>query len=181
MLRGINVSGQKKIAMTELRFLYESLGFDNVVTYIQSGNVIFECKSNNKAQLKTKIENALEKTYKFCVPVEIRTDREIESVLNNSPFGNIDPDKEGTKYLVTFLSSIPMESKVLEIQQFVAIPEKLVVRDQEVYLYCPNGYGKSKLSNNFLERKFAVEATTRNWKTVRKLYELSREPLNNVL
>ena len=71
------------------------------------------------------------------------------------------------------MSSKPQDVKVSDIQKYVVAPEKLVVRDKEVYLYCPNGYGKSKLSNNFIEQKLGVEATTRNWKSIHKLYELS--------
>ena len=174
MLRGINVSGQKKVKMDDLRALYESLGLQNVITYIQSGNVIFECRNTNKTELKQKIEKSIEEKYEFKVPVEIRTDRELENILNNSPFGHIELAEEGTQFLVTFLSTIPSESKVSEIQHFVAAPEQLFICGQEIYLHCPNGYGKSKLSNSFLENKLGIKATTRNWKTVNKLYELTK-------
>ena len=173
ILRGINVSGQKKIKMGDLKSLYELLGFQNVVTYIQSGNVIFDATVNNKADLKAKIEEAIEGKYKFHVPVEIRTNGEIENIIKNSPFGAVDLVEDGTKVLVTFLSSKPSEVKVSDIQKYVVEPEKLVVSGKEVYLYCPNGYGKSKLSNTFIESKLGIEATTRNWKSVHKLYELS--------
>ncbi len=173
ILRGINVSGQKKIKMADLKSMYELLGFQNVVTYIQSGNVVFDTKVKNKADLKTMIEDAIEKKYKFHAPVEIRTNRDIENIIKNIPFGSVDLVEDGTKVLVTFLSSKPSEAKVSDIQKYVVAPEKLVVRGKEVYLYCPNGYGRSKLSNTFLEHKLEVEATTRNWKSVHKLYELS--------
>lgn len=173
ILRGINVSGQKKIKMLDLKSLYESLGFQNVVTYIQSGNVIFETSDKNKSNVKMLIEDAIVKKYKFHVPVEIRTKREIESIIKNNPFGTVDLVKDGTKVLVTFLSSIPDKVKVTEVLSKVVTPEKLVIKGQEVYLYCPNGYGVSKLSNSFIEKKLEVEATTRNWKSVHKLYELS--------
>ena len=83
--------------------------------------------------------------------------------------------EDGTKVLVTFLSSTPSEAKVADVLKYVVAPEILVVRGKYVYLYCPNGYGKSKLSNTFLEHKLGIEATTRNWKSVHKLYELSVE------
>jgi len=173
ILRGINVSGQKKIKMLELKLLYESLGFTNVVTYIQSGNVIFEARGKNKSDLKTIIEEAIEKKYKFYVPVEIRTNREMESIIKNCPFGAVDLEVDGTKVLVTFLGAKPDNVNVATVLSYVVSPEKLIVKGKEVYLYCPNGYGKSKLSNTFLENKLGVEATTRNWKSVHKLYELS--------
>ena len=173
ILRGINVSGQKKIKMSDLKSLYELLDFQNVVTYIQSGNVIFDASVENTDELKITIEKAIEEKYKFHVPVEIRTNHEIENIINNCPFGSVNLAEDGSKVLVTFLSSEPQEEMALDIQKYVVVPEKLVVRGKEVYLYCPNGYGKSKLSNTFLEKKLNVVATTRNWKSVYKLHELS--------
>jgi uncharacterized protein (DUF1697 family) len=172
ILRGINVSGQKKIKMADLKSLYELLGFQSVVTYIQSGNVIFDT-SKNRGDLKVIIEKAIEEKYKFHVPVELRTNHEIENIISNCPFGSVNLAEDGTKVLVTFLSSEPQEGMALDIQKNVVAPEKLVIRGKEVYLYCPNGYGKSKLSNTFLEKKLNVEATTRNWKSVYKLHKLS--------
>jgi uncharacterized protein (DUF1697 family) len=173
ILRGINVSGQKKINMTDLKSLYELLGFQNVVTYIQSGNVIFDAAVTNKTDLKARIEKTIEEKYEFHVPVEIRTNHEMSNIIKNCPFGSVDLVEDGTKILVTFLSSKPSEAMVSDIQKYVVAPEKLVIRGKEVYLYCPNGYGKSKLSNTFLEHKLGVEATTRNWKSLHKLNELS--------
>ncbi len=173
VLRGINISGQKKIKMADLKSLYESLGLQNVVTYIQSGNVIFNADSEDKTELKEKIEKAIEEKYTFRVPVVIRTHREISNIINNNPLGPVDLQKDGTKVLVTFLSSQPTQDRVSGIQQYVTEPEQLFVVGKEVYLYCPNGYGKSKLSNAFLEQKLGVGATTRNWKSVLKLHELS--------
>ncbi|GBD88134.1 hypothetical protein BMS3Abin03_02069 [bacterium BMS3Abin03] len=174
MLRGINVSGQKKIKMDDLRSLYEELDFENVVTYIQSGNVVFDSKIKNTASLKLKIEAAIDEKYKFFVNVIIRTADEWQKVINNNLFGHIDLENESKKYLVTFLSAVPSAKSISELRQYVTKPDKLVVHNKEVYLYIPNGYGKSKLSNTFIERKLGVEATTRNWKTVVKLYGLSR-------
>jgi len=173
ILRGINVSGQKKIKMADLKSLYESSGYENVVTYIQSGNVVFESSDKNTLKLKKTIEDAIQKKYKFDVPVEIRTKSEFKNIIKNSPFGSINLEKDGAKFLVTFLATKPAKDKVSDVLKYVVLPEKLVVKGKEVYLYCPNGYGKSKLSNTFLEKKLGVEATTRNWKSVQKLYELS--------
>jgi len=173
ILRGINVSGQKKIKMSGLKSLYDSLGFHNVETYIQSGNVIFESSDKNISKLKKSIEDAIQKKYIFNVSVEIRTKLEFKKIIKNSPFGSIDLKTDGTKVLVTFLANKPTKECVTDVLKYVKLPEKLVVKGKEVYLYCPNGYGKSKLSNTFLEKKLGVEATTRNWKSVQKLYELS--------
>ena len=175
ILRGINVSGQKKIKMLDLKSLYESLGFHNVETYIQSGNVIFDDNEKDKIDLKTTIEATINKKYKFQVPVEIRTKHEFKNIIHNNPFASIDVEENATKLLITFLSSKPSKINISNILKQVTPPEALVVNGQEVYLYCPNGYGKSKLSNTFLEKKLDVTATTRNWKSVHKIYELSAQ------
>ena len=173
ILRGINVAGQKKIKMADLKALYEKLGFESVVTYIQSGNVIFDANSKNAADLKGLIEKAIEAKFKFSVPVIIRTNEELKKVIGQCPFGKIDYENDGAKVLVTFASSKPGKDKVDNIGKFVVPPEELVVCGKEIYLYCPNGYGKSKLSNSFVEAKLGIEATTRNIKSVIKLHELS--------
>jgi len=170
ILRGINVSGQKKIKMSDLKSLCESLGFENVTTYIQSGNVIFDSASKDSADLKAKIERAIKVEYAFQVPVVMRTHKNFANIINNCPYH---PITDATKVLVTFLSEVPDKSRLNRLIECVVEPEKLVVNGAEAYVYCPNGYGNSKLSNAFLEKKLGVEATTRNWKSVSKLYELS--------
>jgi len=100
------------------------------------------------------------------VPVELRTNRAIGDIIKNNPFGAIVLAENGTKVLVTFLGAEPDKVKVSTVLSYVILPEKLVIEGKEIYLYCPNGYGKSKLSNAFLENKLGVKATTRNWKSV---------------
>ena len=174
MLRGINVSGQKKIKMDDLKALFESLEFANVKTYIQSGNVIFESSTLDLEELKTTIEDNIEKAFGFSVSVIIRSTYEFESIIKSNPFIGHGSREDDTKFLVTFLTNAPPESIAKTVQQFAKKPEALVIRGREIYLHCPNGYGKSKLSNSFLERKLGVTATTRNWKTVKQLNELSK-------
>ena len=173
LLRGINVSGKNTIKMVELKSLYESLGFTDIITYIQSGNVVFNSNKKDKAKLEETIEDAIEAEYKFRVPVNIRSKDEFKNIIAKNPFGTIDPVKDGTKFLVTFLYSKPALKLIAELQNYVVKPEQLVAESKQLYLYCPNGYGKSKLSNTFIERKLGVKATTRNWKSVCNLYDLS--------
>jgi len=173
LLRGINVGGQKIIKMVDLKSLYEFLGFRNVTTYIQSGNVIFDTNIKNKTDLQKRIEEGIESKYEFHVPVEIRTNCEMGDIIKNCPFGKVDLLEYGAKILVTFLFLEPEESRVADLKKYVIAPEKLVLFKKEIYLYCPNGYGKSKLSSTLIENKLGIEATTRNWKSVHKLYELS--------
>jgi len=185
LLRGINVSGQKKILMNDLKSLYQALGFQNVITYIQSGNVIFDATNKKKTELKAMIESAIKYKYKFHAPVEIRTNPELINIIKNCPFDGVDLTGndlaghdlagKGTKILVTFLSDYPSKLAIKEVLENVIAPDKLIIEGKEVYLFCPGGYGKSKLNNIFLERKLGVEATTRNWKSVHKLSELSKQ------
>lgn len=175
ILRGINVSGQKKIKMADLKALFEVQGFVNVTTYIQSGNVVFESAETDRSKLKETIERAVEKKYKFHVPVDLRTSQELKEIIDCCPYEEAKSEENDAKVLVTFLHSAPSKKKQELLLEYVKKPEKLVAKGAEIYLYCPNGYGKSKLSNTFLENKLGISATTRNWKSVKKLYELSAQ------
>jgi uncharacterized protein (DUF1697 family) len=171
ILRGINVSGQKKILMAELKKLYEELGFKNVKTFIQSGNVVFESKSDTK--LAKKIEQKISEQYNFDVPVIIRTTEEMQQVINANPFlkqKNIDT----TKLHVTYLSGIPQQEHITKANTYAYEPDQFIISGKEVYLYCPNGYGNTKLTNNFFENKLKVTATTRNWKTTNELLSIMK-------
>jgi uncharacterized protein (DUF1697 family) len=172
ILRGINVSGQRKIQMTDLKALYEALKFTNVITYIQSGNVIFKSKSASDQKLAKRIEDAIYERYNFNVPVIIRTVEEMEHAISVNPFlkqSKIDIEK----LHITFLAEIPEQENVESIRNIDYSPDKFIILDKEVYLYCPNGYGITKLSNNFFEQKLKIKATTRNWRTVNKLFEMA--------
>ena len=171
ILRGINVSGQKKIKMADLSALYESLGFINVGTYIQSGNVVFEAAGANVDKIMLGIEQVIKKRYGFKVPVLLRTQKEIHATLKANPFlkeHNVDT----SKLHVTFLQRAPGASTIKNFKPDSLGQDRYFIRGSEVYLYCPGGYGKTRLSNTFLEKNLGVSATTRNWKTVNMLHEL---------
>ncbi|MDQ6813715.1 MAG: DUF1697 domain-containing protein [Bacteroidota bacterium] len=173
ILRGINVSGHRKIAMSDLKDLYEDLQFKAVTTYIQSGNVIFKAaESAAKGDLPKKIEKAILEAYGFEVPVIIRTIAEIEQIIAKNPFLP-DSNTDLEKLHITFLSAMPDEEKLKSIATVDFSPDKFIINNREVFLYIPGGYGNTKLSNNFFEGKMKVTATTRNWKTVNKLLELA--------
>ena len=171
MLRGINVSGKNTIRMEELRELYETLDFKKVQTYVQSGNVIFETSDTNPSELATKIEKKIKQKFTFDVPVFIRTKSVFEKLIENHPFLGKDP----TKLHVTFLSDKPTKPPLEEIRAATTEDEEFSIIGKEIYLFCPSGYGNTKLSNNFFERKLNVRATTRNWKTVNTLFSLAQK------
>jgi len=171
MLRGINVSGQKKIRMADLRSLYESLGLINVRSYLQSGNVIFDSEEENVEKLKDAIEAQIESTFGFSVPVLIQTSEDFQRAIKEHPFA----EEEAIRVLVTFLYESPEKSKLEELSQHEDKVDKFAIGEQEIFLFCPDGYGRTKLSNNFFEKKLGVIATTRNWKSVNALYEMASE------
>ena len=172
MIRGINVSGQKKIKMNELKLLYESLNFQNVVTYIQSGNIIFEQTDSEYSVLSKNIEEKILGAFGFNVTVFIRTVNDLKKIFKNNPFLK-KREEDINKLHVTFLSHKPSQSLTGEIDILKYKPDEFQFNENEIYLFCPNGYGRTKLSNNFFERKLKVSATTRNWKTINKLIEIA--------
>ncbi|MDG1708923.1 MAG: DUF1697 domain-containing protein [Emcibacteraceae bacterium] len=175
LLRGINVSGQKKIIMSELKVMIENLGFENVLTYIQSGNIIFEHQSDHPEKFKNTLENAIEKKYGFSVYIDVLRVATINKIFQNLPFGNIDLAADGSKVIVCFLSDYPDADDLSRLKEFLNSTEKLISLDKILYLHCPEGSGKSKVSNAVIERKLNVTSTARNLKTVAKLCELSKD------
>jgi uncharacterized protein (DUF1697 family) len=174
MLRGINVGGQKKIQMDRLRESFEALGFEQVKTYVQSGNVIFKAKSGSPLRLSKKVEGQILKDFGFSISVILRTSHEMGQTIRNNPFVK-EKGIDLSKLHVTFLASCPNKATVQKLEALAAEPDQFCYSGKEVYLYCPNGYGRTKLSNNALERVLSVCATTRNWRTANKLFALSLE------
>lgn len=171
ILRGINVGGRRKILMTDLRDVYQKLGFINITTYIQSGNVIFDCKKAVEAKkLEDKIQKAIFDTYGFEVPVIIRSVNEIEhSILNNPFLGS----NEIERLHLTFLKETPDTINLEQINEYSFAFDDFKIMDKNVFIYCSGKYSDSKLTNTFFEKKLKVSATTRNWKTVNKLFEIA--------
>jgi len=174
ILRGINVSGQKLIKMDALRKLYENLNFLNVTTYVQSGNVIFTTNDIELHELEQKIYHQIEKEFGFEVPVIVLTVDKLKHIIENNPFLN-DPDKDPAYLHVTFLSSKSGNYDMRAIENKKQEGEEVSFSDNAVYLYCPNGYGRTKLTNNFIEAKLKVGATTRNWKTTNELFKITQK------
>ena len=174
MLRGINVSGQKKIKMEELRALYESLNFKNVRTYIQSGNVIFEYPKSNISALANKIQNCIRRTFDFSVTVIIRTENEFQHLIENNPFYGENRKEDITKLHVTLLADTSSASFIDEVNKPEDDSDEFFMAGKEIYLFCPDGYGRTKLSNSYFEKQLGVSATTRNWKTINALCDIAK-------
>ena len=168
-LRGINVSGQKLIKMAELRELLKNNGFQNLKTYIQSGNLVFDC-SGSKMEIENKIHKLIKESYGFEVPMVVLTKDEIEKTTNQNPFDMDETDIK--RFCVVFLKNKPDQNLVKEIEGVSFDGEELSVIDDKIFLHCPNGFARTKLNNNFFEKKLKTEATTRNWNTCLKMIEM---------
>jgi uncharacterized protein (DUF1697 family) len=173
LLRGINVSGQKMIKMDHLKSFFESMKLQNMRTYIQSGNVLFESAEKDAQSLTKKIEKGIEDTYSFQVSVILRTVDELESVISQSPY-KLEEMKETDSLYVSFLAEAPTSEAIEKCMTFQNDLDEFIIQNREVYILIHKSYGNSQFSNNFLEKKLKVVATTRNWATVNKLISMGR-------
>jgi len=172
ILRGINVSGHKPVKMVDLRNVFAELGFENVKTYIQSGNVVFESKETDAIKFKSSIEKAIVQRYGFEVPVLILKKAELVAIASGNPYLT-DGRNEDTKFLhVTFLGDEPEKIELDKLADLNYPPDEFYRIGKAMYLFTPGGYGNTKLSNTFFEAKLKVQATTRNWKTAHELLKM---------
>lgn len=174
MLRGINVSGKKLVKMDALRMMYENLSFLNVRTYVQSDNVVFIYKDTDVGELEDIIGAEIERCFGFVVPVIVLKKDVLQAIINQNPFAN-DLSKDELYLHVTFLSNKPKEYDKSIFEKGKQSGEEFYFTDIAVYLYLPNGYGRTKLTNSLFENKLKVMATTRNWKTTKELLKLAAQ------
>ena len=174
MLRGINVGANKRMKMEKLRTSCEALGLQQVKTYIQSGNLIFQAAKLSPAAVSKKVEERIISDFGFPVDVISRNREEMKKVIQANPLlkeAGIDP----TKLHVTFLSDTPPDGAVKKLQELTLPPDRARCLGKEVYFYFPNGVSGSSLWKHPLDRVLSVTATMRNWNTVNKLYEMALE------
>ena len=165
ILRGINVGGKRVIKMTDLISLYSKLGFADVVTFIQSGNITFFSTSTDILELKSKIEKGILNEFGFEVMTIVFEEDYLNNVISNNPFKN-----GSTK--MQYFSFLDKEPSIELIEKFNAdftSNTEVFVGDKVVYVFCKNGYSKTKFNNNFIEKKLKVNSTTRNFNTLMKL------------
>jgi uncharacterized protein (DUF1697 family) len=173
MLRGVNVGGHNKIKMDALRDLYESLGLRDAQTYVQSGNVVFRAEAKDFPLLARRIEDAIEKRFSFRPEVTLRTTSDLRDVLARNPFAkrrDLDPGK----LIVTFLAAEPNREARDEILKIKAGPEEVHFDGRELYIYFPDGMGRSKLWPA-IDKALKKSGTGRNWNTVTKLLEMAEK------
>src|SRR2546421_3084187 len=171
LFRGINVGGHHKVRMADLKELHASLGFKDVLPYIQSGNVVFTSDEADVARLQRDIEEGFEKQFGFHVEVFVRTSAELQDIIENNPFQS-QPGRESKWVVVLFLAARPDDTAQEDLLKAYAGPEEFFITGKEVYIYYTNGIGRSKLSLSLLEKKLKTVGTARNWNTVLQLQKL---------
>jgi len=169
-LRGINVGGKNKVKMETLREVFGALLFQNVKTYINSGNVIFETAKSDDRQIAAKIEKAIESEFSLVIKVMVRTIDELEAVIKNNPFdGQFENDKD---LHVLFLDEELAEEKRELLLSNNNENEMFAVRNREIFCLLRVGFSDSLLGKDYIGKKLKTPATARNWRTVNKIVEL---------
>jgi uncharacterized protein (DUF1697 family) len=170
LLRGINLGGANIMKMDDLKAVFSELGFKNVKSYINSGNLAFDTAKTSETKLIDRIENAVEKEFGRRVHIMVREQQDIGCILKNNPF---EGEYESHKHMHVLFLKEPMPAEKEKLLQDSALPgERYHVNGREVYNLLPNGVAGSLLTKGFFEKKPAVPYTGRNWRTVEKLAEL---------
>jgi uncharacterized protein (DUF1697 family) len=176
-LRGVNMTGHNSMKMTDLAALYFDLGLIEPETFIQSGNVIFSSgKKMGVPEIALSIEKAINSKYGYDVPVMIRNLTEMKNILSSNPYLseiNFDP----AKMAVIFLHDDVTESQIQKVADVDYPPDKFKIIGNEIYTFCPNGFGRTKIYTNFFEKKMNVKGTARSWKTITTILGLAEKRL----
>ncbi|WP_324786795.1 DUF1697 domain-containing protein [Streptomyces sp. H51] len=173
LLRGVNVGSARKVPMAELRAVVESLGHDRVRTYLQSGQAVFTAGHGDEESLAAELARAIEQRFGFGVDVIVRDHAYLRAVAAACPFPAA--DLEPKQLHVTYFSAPVDEERFAALDRGAYLPEEFRLGDRALYLYAPDGLGRSKLAGHLAKPRITdgVVATTRNWNTVLKLAELT--------
>jgi len=172
LLRGINVGGKNKLPMAELRTLLSENGYENVSTYIQSGN-IFLNSTKTVDKINVHIKQLLKQQLGYDIPVVTLTAEEIKTCYTENPFLKIEDNIKNLH--VTFLNTAPEKGSIehFTLNNNNNNNDAYSIEGRIIYLHTPDGYRNTKFTNGEFEKKLKVQATTRNWRTTTKLFELS--------
>lgn len=170
LLRGINVGGKNKLPMRDLTGLFVEAGCCDIQTYIQSGNVLFAADPDTLPSLSAALTTLIAERFGLRVPVVLRTAAEIRDAVRHNPYLEQGAPEETLH--VVFLADQPDERRIARLDPDRSPPDAFVVRGREVYLRLPNGAGRTKLTNDYLDRTLATISTARNWRTVCQLLAL---------
>jgi len=170
LLRGINVNGKNRIQMQLLTQMLIDLDYYQVRTYIQSGNVVFQADNTDTKSIAGKISNGISQKFGYDVEVIVLTKPEFDQICSSNPYAVAPYDTERV-YITIFQTQSEVElPEGLNADDF--LPDMFSVKGRAAYIYCPGGYGNTRLSNTFFERKTGLAATTRNLKTMRTLVSM---------
>lgn len=170
LLRGINVGGNKKIKMADLRALYKSLGFTDVSTLLQSGNAVFKSDLTDTSKIAKRIEDGIEAQFGFHSDLFVLTAAQFRTAFDNNPFTG--DDYEGSKLLVTLYAETLPDDLMQKLHDAHDGSETIKSSDNVLYVYFPDGMGRSKLANKTLGQIIKISSTGRNWNTMTKLLAL---------
>lgn len=171
LLRGINLGKHHKMLMTDLRSSFEKSGYTEVKSYIQTGNVLFNCEKEEQAVLSKKIQEQIFIDFGFEVPVLVRKAKDMNTLIEDNPFLSFE-DAKPEHLHITFLKDRPKSDLLDKIKSFDSFPDQFQIRGKVVFIYCPRPYRETKLGNQFFEKQLKVKASTRTWKTILKLSEM---------
>ena|ERR1035438_2972098 len=171
-LRAVNVGGSGNIKMSELKAALEAHGFENVITYINSGNIILNSKEN-PAKTRETFKSILVKQFSLNNELILKSQGELENILAYDPYS---PDEdEKSKRLVAMLSGKMDKNKPSIFRDDKNVTENFYLNDDVLYIYYANGAGKSKFTTSYIEKKLGIIATARNWNTLEKMLELMKQ------
>jgi len=171
LLRGINVGGRNRLPMKDLVAMFVEAGCEEVRSYIQSGNVLFRSEQPLTESIPSLISKAIQDSFGYQVPIITRTAAEFGEVVRANPFAIANPD--GDHLHVVFLASQPDPALAESLDPNRSPGDEFAVLGREIYLNCPDGYARTRLTNSYFDTRLSATSTTRNWRTVLKLLELA--------
>lgn len=176
-LRGINVSGKNLIKMDELKRAAENAGFMEVITYLQSGNLVFRSQETDPEILRNRLLETISSRFGLNIQLLMMDEQKLKRIAGQHPFGAI-PETAYGRCFVTMLAEIAERSSLEALEVYTQKDEKIWYDGESIYLFCPQGYGRTKLNNNLIEKKLRMMATTRNWNTMLEMSKLVESSMN---
>ncbi|NOU45516.1 MAG: DUF1697 domain-containing protein [Bacteroidales bacterium] len=172
LLRGINVGGKNMLPMVSLKKLFEQIGFTSVTTYLQSGNVVFRSVMTDEKQIEIILKQSIHENFGLLIEVFVKQTNVLTGLIDQNPFNNrveLESDKTG----LVFLSGIPSPEGIEKLSTYEVQPDEYFIFRDYVFIYCPNGFGRARITNAVLESKLKLKSTIRNWKTIQALAKIS--------
>jgi uncharacterized protein (DUF1697 family) len=174
LLRSINLGGHKSVRMNDLRDVFTGLGFDQVRSLLQTGNVIFESGSQTTARVEERLETAINERLALETDFFVRSAAEWKAIVAHNPF-RVEAGRDPAHLLVVFLKDTPGPSHVAALRAAISGRERVATRGRQAYIVYPDGIGRSRVTISLIERKLATRGTGRNWNTVLKIADLLRQ------